>query len=133
MNSFFEEYKEEMKRRKVVFPGFRAGKLPPYVMPDVRKYLVCFGLESIIGTLCNNNGLKLCDKDGNDVAFGDDSYYQEIILKDFRDYDFEKQRDTWREGTDFKFLAQFYAENELDTSSPSVSSPLVVDAEIVKE
>lgn len=25
MNSYLEEYKEEMKKRKVVFPGFRAG------------------------------------------------------------------------------------------------------------
>jgi hypothetical protein len=59
LNSYLEEYKEEMKRRKVVFPGFRAGKLPPYVMADVRKYLVCYGLETILGSLCNNNGLKV--------------------------------------------------------------------------
>ena len=59
LNSYFLEYKEEMKRRKVLFPGFRAGKLPPYVMPDVRKYLVCYGLETMIGQLCNGNGLKV--------------------------------------------------------------------------
>jgi hypothetical protein len=59
LNSYFLEYKEEMKRRKVLFPGFRAGKLPPYVMPDVRKYLVCYGLETLIGQLCNGNGLKV--------------------------------------------------------------------------
>jgi hypothetical protein len=59
LNSYLDEYKDEMKRRKVVFPGFRAGKLPPYVMGDVRKYLVCYGLETILGTLCNNNGLKV--------------------------------------------------------------------------
>jgi hypothetical protein len=59
MNSYLLEYKEEMKRRKVLFPGFRAGKLPPYVMGDVRKYLVCYGLETLIGQLCNGNGLKV--------------------------------------------------------------------------
>jgi hypothetical protein len=59
MNSYLLEYKEEMKRRKVLFPGFRAGKLPPYVMADVRKYLVCYGLETLIGQLCNGNGLKV--------------------------------------------------------------------------
>lgn len=40
-DKFLDEYKAEMKRRKVVFPGYRPGKLPLYVMPDVRKYLVC--------------------------------------------------------------------------------------------
>ena len=62
LNSYLLEYKEEMKRRKVLFPGFRAGKLPPYVMPDVRKYLVCYGLETLIGQLCNGNGLKVSPK-----------------------------------------------------------------------
>jgi hypothetical protein len=59
LNSYLVEYQEEMKRRKVVFPGFRPGKLPPYVMGDVRRYLVCYGLETMIGTLCNSNGLKV--------------------------------------------------------------------------
>lgn len=57
---YLNEYQEEMKRRKVVFPGFRPGKLPPYVMGDVRRYLVCFGLETMIGQLCNNNRLEVC-------------------------------------------------------------------------
>ena len=59
LNSYLVEYQDEMKRRKVVFPGFRPGKLPPYVMGDVRKYLVCYGLETMIGQLCNSNGLKV--------------------------------------------------------------------------
>ena len=59
MNEFLKEYMEEMKRRKVNFPGFRPGKLPPYVMGDVRRYLVCFGLETMLGELCNLNGLKV--------------------------------------------------------------------------
>ena len=112
LNSYLEEYKDEMKRRKVVFPGFRAGKLPPYVMGDVRKYLVCYGLETMLGTLCNNNGLKLCNDKGEDVAFGEDAYYEEIVKTDFRGYDFQKQRDAWREGTPFKFAAEFYCAEE---------------------
>lgn len=59
MNEFLNEYKKEMQRRKVLFPGFRPGKLPPYVMPDIRKYLVCYGLESVIGQICNLNGLEV--------------------------------------------------------------------------
>ncbi len=112
MNTFLGEYKEEMKRRKVSFPGFRAGNLPPHVMGDVRRYLVCFGLETMLGQICNANGLRFCDTKGNDVPFGEDAYYQEIIQKDFRDYDFVKQRDSWREGTDLKFSAMFYAEKD---------------------
>jgi FKBP-type peptidyl-prolyl cis-trans isomerase (trigger factor) len=56
---YLGEYKEEIKKKKVVFPGFRPGKLPPYVMPDVRRYIVCYGLESLIGQLCNQNKLQV--------------------------------------------------------------------------
>ena len=49
LNGFLEEYKGEMKRRKVIFPGFRPGVLPPYAMGDVRKYIVSFGLETSLG------------------------------------------------------------------------------------
>lgn len=139
MNSFLNEYKEEMKRRKVVFPGFRAGKLPPYVMGDVRKYLVCFGLETLIGQLCNLNGLNLCSEKGEEVAFGEDAYYQEIVQPDFRGYDFAKQRDTWREGTDFVFSAKFFAiteEEEEEAGAGAVggaSSGQVIDTEEVKQ
>lgn len=87
-----------MKKRKVQFPGFRPGNLPPYVMVDVRKYIVCYGLESMLGELCNLNGLAMCNQDREEVAFGEDAYYQEIFKEDFRGYDFEKQRDAWKEG-----------------------------------
>ena len=59
LDSYLKEYTEEMKRRKVVFPGFRPGKLPPYVMGDVRKYLISYGLETMLGSLANANGLKV--------------------------------------------------------------------------
>lgn len=138
MNSFLNEYKEEMKRRKVVFPGFRAGKLPPYVMGDVRKYLVCFGLETLIGQLCNLNGLNLCSEKGEEVAFGEDAYYQEIVQPDFRGYDFAKQRDTWREGTDFAFSAKFFAITEEEEEEEAKQGAVggngqVIDTEEVKQ
>ena len=59
MKKMMEEYKTEMKKRKVSFPGFRPGSLPPYVMVDVRKYIVCYALETMLGTLCNVNGLAV--------------------------------------------------------------------------
>lgn len=60
MNSFLDEYKEEMMDRKVIFPGFRPGKIPPSAMIDIRKYLVSHCIETIIGQLCNINGLVVC-------------------------------------------------------------------------
>ena len=131
MNVFLNQYKDEMAKRKVVFPGFRAGKLPPYVMGDVRRYIVCFGLETLLGELANINGIKFSDVDGNDRAFGEDSYYKEIMVTDFRGYDFEKQRDAWREGTDFKFACEFYG--EADDKPAAVDKPQgeVIDTEAV--
>lgn len=57
LNVYLEQYKDEMRSRKVIFPGFRPGKLPPYVMPDIRKYIISFGLETIFVELCNLNNL----------------------------------------------------------------------------
>jgi len=125
MNVFLNQYKDEMAKRKVVFPGFRAGKLPPYVMGDVRRYIVCFGLETLLGELANINGIKFSDMDGNDRPFGEDSYYKEIVVTDFRGYDYEKQRDAWREGTDFKFACEFYA--EADEKPAAAATGKVVD------
>jgi hypothetical protein len=59
MNRFLADYKVEMKTRKVLFPGFRPGVLPPYAMTDVRKYLVCFGLDTYLGEICNVNELTV--------------------------------------------------------------------------
>eukprot|EP01035_Chromulina_nebulosa_P019091 gene19091-24919_t len=121
-----------MKRRKVSFPGFRPGKLPPYVMGDVRKYLISFGLETLIGQLCNINGLELKSEEGEDVNFGEDQYYEEIIQKDFRGYNFTEQRDSWREGTDYSFIAEFYATREEEEDNEVESSSNVVDTELVQ-
>lgn len=54
----------------------------------------------------------MCSESGEQVPFGEDDYYEQIVVKDFRGYDFQKQRETWREGTDFTFKAEFYAEEE---------------------
>lgn len=57
----------------------------------------------------------MCAQDGTPVPFGEDDYYEQIVVQDFRGYDFQKQRDTWREGTDFTFKAEFYAEEDAPT------------------
>lgn len=132
-NEYLIEYKAEMKRRKVIFPGFRPGSLPPFVMGDVRKYLICYGLENLLGQLCNINGLEMRSETGDTVKFGEDKYYEEIILKDDRGYGFADQRDAWREGNDYSFAAEFFAfkEEEMieDVKETEVVDTTVVDTE----
>ena len=55
---------------------------------------------------------QMCNENGGAVPFGEDDYYEQIVVQDFRGYDFQKQRESWREGTDFTFKAQFFAEAE---------------------
>ena len=57
----------------------------------------------------------MCSETGAQVPFGEDDYYEQIVLNDFRGYDFIKQREAWREGTDFTFKAEFYCEEEAST------------------
>lgn len=108
MKTYLEEYKDEMRKRKVIFPGFRPGKLPPYVMGDVRKYIVSYGLETILGGLANLNDMQLVTEEGEDVPFGEDDYYSTIISDD-QGRDFEAIRDAWKENQDFAFTAKFFA------------------------
>ena len=116
LNSYLDEYKAEMKQRKVVFPGFRAGKLPPYVMVDVRRYIVSYGLELNIGQLCNLNELIACTEEGGEVPFGEDAFYEKIFVPNEKGFDFQKQRDDWKEGTDFSFVVEFWAKKNEDAS-----------------
>jgi len=134
LNEILEEYKGELKARKISFPGFRPGKIPPFAMTDVRRYIVCYGLETTIGNLCNMNGLIMCTDTGEDVPFGEDKYYEQIVQKDFRGYDFSQQRDAWREGTDLSFIVEFFAKQEkAEASAEATAAPDdVIDAEIVK-
>lgn len=100
-------------------------------MPDVRKYIVCFGLETMLGQLCNINGLEMCEENGDPVAFGEDAYYEQIFVEDFRGFDFQKQRDAWREGTDFTFAVEFFAKSEGgDMSAGVIDTEVVSDAPI---
>jgi hypothetical protein len=46
---------------------------------------------------------------GEPVKFGEDSYYEEIIQKNSQGLGFSEQRDSWKEGTDLSFIAEFYA------------------------
>ena len=140
MNVYLDEYKEEMKKRKVVFPGFRPGKLPPYIMGDVRKYIVSYGLESMLGGLANLNDMQLVTEEGEDVPFGEDAYYEEIILKDDNGRGFEQIRDSWKENCDFAFSAKFFAikdeeeeEGTEDGEEESSGPADAIDAEIVEE
>ena len=72
-------------------------------------------------------------EDGSDAAFGEDEFYQKIVQDDIRG-DFEKQRDAWREGTDFSFTVEFPAKkpDDADTSGNGGSDG-VVDAQVVEE
>ena len=58
---------------------------------------------------------QMCSETGAQVPFGEDDYYEQIVLNDFRGYNFIKQREAWREGTDFTFKAEFYCEEEAST------------------
>lgn len=136
MKVYLEEYKDEMKKRKVVFPGFRPGKLPPYVMTDVRKYIVSYGLETILGGLANLNDMQLVTEEGEDVAFGEDEFYTSIIQTDERGYDFEQQRDAWKENMDFPFSAKFFAVRDIEEEDEAAASDegdaSAIDTEIVE-
>lgn len=59
LNSYIVEYKEEMKRKKVIIPGFRPGVIPPHAMPEIRSFVVSHGLETILSELCNINRLRV--------------------------------------------------------------------------
>lgn len=121
LNDVLDEYKGELKKRKFSFPGFRPGKIPPYAMGDVRNYIISFGLETVIGKLCNMNGLQLCNEDRSEVTFGSDDYYKQIIQDDANGNDFLTQRGEWREGNDITFTAEFFAEIDADAAESSES------------
>jgi hypothetical protein len=78
---------------------------------------------------------QLCSETGEDVSFGEDAFYDEIIKKDSRGFDFAKQRDTWKEGTPFSFSAEFFAEEDRSDATPaggadsSVVETTAVDAD----
>eukprot|EP01039_Chlorochromonas_danica_P004617 gene4617-5060_t len=127
LKSYLDEYMQEMKRRKVSFPGFRQGKLPPAAMEGVRKYLVSFGLETMIGQLCNNNNIRITKEDGSDAAFGEDAFFQEIVLPDAQGRDFNTRQAAWKEGQDFPFVAEFFGATYEDESEE------VIDTEEVNE
>jgi hypothetical protein len=104
-------------------------------MADACRYLVSYGLEIIIGGLCNTNGLVLCSDDGDEVVLGDDSYYDEVIAKDSQGFDFAQQRRNWKFGTDFSFTAEFFAyregNEEQEYPQRVVDVGRVVDSELV--
>ena len=50
-------------------------------------------------------------------------------MSDFRGYSYEKQRDAWKEGTDFSFAAEFYAIS--DKPLINAGEIDVIDTEVV--
>lgn len=62
-----------------------------------------------------------------EVRFGDDSYYEQIIQEDFRGYNYTKQRDAWREGTDFSFVVEFFARIDQRDGSTSPAKKIYAD------
>ena len=73
----------------------------------------------------------MCTETGEEVAFGSDPYYNEIIA-DRKGRKFEEQRDNWKEGTDFDFEANFYGKTEdAEADADDSISSKVVDTEIV--
>ena len=71
----------------------------------------------------------MCDKDREDVLFGEDSYYQEIIKENQQGFDFEEQRAAWKEGTEFSFTSEFYAIKQIDDSRSGSDSKDAIDVE----
>lgn len=59
LNDILKMYKEELVKKKVKFPGFRPGNIPPSAMPDIKRYIVSFALETMLGELCNLNAIKV--------------------------------------------------------------------------
>ena len=102
-------------------------------MGDVRRYIVCFGLETILRELCNTNQLRVCDENGADVMLGDDDFYESVVQDSPSGKKFAEQRDSWKEGTDFNFVALFYAQkDEVDVEEPrKIEDSSVVDTEVI--
>ena len=74
------------------------------------------------------------------MPFGTDEFYEEIILDDYRGYNFTQFQSTWREGTDMQFTAEFFAMSEAGddsdedgTASSDSGDDNVIDAEVVSE
>ena len=134
-NAYLIDYKAEISKRGVVFPGFRAGKLPPYVMGDVRRYIVCFGIETVLRELCNANSLQVCDEKGEEINLGEDAFFEAIIQDTTSGKKFAAQRDSWKEGTDFDFTGVFWARVFEDEEEEEVDAgPVkVVDTEVIEK
>jgi hypothetical protein len=56
---YIREYKEEMKRKRVIIPVFRPGVVPAHAMPEIRSFVVNYALENVLKNLCNVNELMV--------------------------------------------------------------------------
>jgi hypothetical protein len=56
---YIREYKDEMKRKRVIIPGFRPGVVPAHAMPEIRSFVVNYAVENVLKNLCNVNELRV--------------------------------------------------------------------------
>eukprot|EP01031_Cornospumella_fuschlensis_P034231 gene34232-41437_t len=108
MVEFLNEYIKEMNQRNIRVPGFRPGKLPPAAMADVKRYIASYAVEVTITALCNDHKLEVCDEKYSALTLDDDTF-QQIVLPDAQGRDYLGQRDAWKEGNGFSFVAEFFA------------------------
>ena len=93
-----------------------------------------YGLETFLGGLANLNDMQLVTEEGEDVPFGEDEYYASIIQEDERGFNFEQQRDAWKENMDFPFSAKFFAVRDVDDGDDGggTNEEGAIDTEIVE-
>lgn len=65
--------------------------------------------------------MQVCNEDKQELVLGDDSTFAAIMTRDGQGRDFSEQRATWKEGTDFPFVAEFFATRELEEETTVVS------------
>jgi len=101
-------------------------------MGDVRRYIVCFGIETVLRDLCNANSLQVCSEKGEEIMLGEDAFFESIIQDTASGKKFAAQRDSWKEGTDFDFTGIFWArvfEDETEEDGPVK----VIDTETIEK
>lgn len=69
LDEYIRDYKDELKRRRVIIPGFRPGVVPPHAMQEVRHFAVDHALTKLLGTLCSVNELKVRCYRANPVRY----------------------------------------------------------------
>lgn len=80
-------------------------------------------------------------REGEDVPFGEEEFYSQIIQQSPSGKKYEEHRDSWKEGADFSFAAQFVAEADVvekgekdSTAGPAIGiSSTEIDTGVTSE